>query len=46
MRSRPWAFVGLAVLSLFVFLKSGLSTLIRVSLIVAPDTITFRFARL
>src|SRR6185437_10806745 len=37
MTSRPWVFVGLAVLSGVCVLKSGLSTPIRMSLIVAPD---------
>ena len=37
-RSRPWAFVGSVVLSGVCVFKSGLSTPIRVSLIVAPDT--------
>src|SRR6185436_623721 len=39
MRSRPWAFVGLAVLSGVCVFKSGLSTPIRVSIIVAPNTL-------
>ena len=38
MRSRPWAFMGLAVLSGVCVLKSGLSTPITVSLIVVPDS--------
>jgi len=37
MGSRPWAFVGSTVLSGVCVLKSGLSTPIRVSLIVVPD---------
>ena len=37
MRSRPWAFVGSVVLSGVCVFRSGLSTPIRVSLIVAPD---------
>ena len=37
MGSRPWAFVGSAVLSGVCVFKSGLSTPIRVSLIVVPD---------
>ena len=48
MGSRPWAFVGSTVLSGVCILKSGLSTPIRVSLIVVPDnnreiTIIYRF---
>ena len=39
MGSRPWAFVGSAVLSGVCVFKSGLSTPIRVSLIVVPDII-------
>ena len=37
-RSRPWAFVSSVVLSGVCVFKSDLSTTIRVSLIVAPDT--------
>ena len=37
-RSRPWAFVGSVVLSGVCVFKSGLSSTIGVSLIVAPDT--------
>jgi len=37
MGSRPWAFVGSVVLSGVYVFKSGLSTPIRVSLIVVSD---------
>ena len=45
MRNRPWAFVGLAVLSGVCVFKSGLSTPIRVSLIVVPDSSPRGFGR-
>ena len=38
MGSRPWAFAGSVVLSGVYVFKSGLSTPIRVSLIVVPDS--------
>ena len=37
MGSRPWAFVGLVAFTGVCVFKSGLSTPIRVSLIVVPD---------
>ena len=43
--SGPWAFVGLAILSGVCILKSGLSTTIRVSLFVAPDSSPRGFGR-
>ena len=42
MGSRPWAFVGPAVLSGVCVFESGLSTPIRVSLIVVPDRFTIQ----
>ena len=43
--SRPWAFVGPVALTGVCVFKSGLSTLIRVSLIVAPDSSPRGFGR-
>ena len=45
MRSRLWAFVGSVVLSGVCVFKSGLSTLIGVSLIVVPDSSPRDFGR-
>ena len=45
MKNRPWAFVGLVVLSGVCAFKNGLSTPIRVSLIVAPDSSPRGFGR-
>src|SRR6185436_14233694 len=45
MKNRTWAFVGSAVLSGVCVFKSGLSTPIRVSLIVAPDSSPRGFGR-